>query len=58
LKEILRKKVLTKIIKNTQKDNKFIKLRHYLHKWKDAISKGKLKDFKNDIFAKKFKLKT
>ena len=52
LQELLRKKILTKIITNTQRNNLYIKLRYYLNKWKDAINKGKLKDFKTDVFAK------
>ena len=52
LQELLRKKILIKILKNAQRNNLYIKLRYYLNKWKDAINKGKLKDFKTDIFAK------
>ena len=52
LQELLRKKILIKIVNNTQRNDLNIKLRHYLHKWKDAINQGKLKDFKNDVFAK------
>ena len=52
LQELLKKKVLTKIINHTQNNNLNIKVRYYLNKWKDAINKGKFKDFKNDIFAK------
>ena len=52
LQELIIKKILIKIINNTQRNDLNIKLRHYLHKWKDAISQGKLKDFKNDVFAK------
>ena len=52
LQELLRKKILTKIITNTQRNNFYIKLRYYLNKWKDAINKGKLKDFKTDVFTK------
>ena len=52
LQELLRKKILTKIITNTQRNNLYIKLRYYLNKWKDAINKGKLQDFKTDVFAK------
>ena len=52
LQELLRKKILTKIVNHTQNNNMNIKVRYYLHKWKDAINKGKLKDFKKDVFAK------
>ena len=52
LVELLKKKKLTKIVNSTQRNDLNIKLRHYLHKWKDTINKGKLKDFRNDIFAK------
>ena len=52
LQEILRKKLLRKILDNLRRNNFYIKLRYYLHKWKDAIHRGKLKDFKNDVFAK------
>ncbi len=52
LKELLRQKLLTKIVNNTQRNNYYIKLRYYLNKWRDAINKGKLKDFKTDVFAK------
>ena len=48
LLELLKKKKLTKIIINTQRNDLNIKLRHYLHKWKDTINKGKLKDFKHE----------
>ena len=52
LKELLRQKILKKIIENKRRDNLNILLRHYLHKWKDSASKGKFKDFKMDIFSK------
>ena len=52
LQELLRKKILTKVINNTQRNVLNIKLRYYLNKWKDALNKGKLKDFKADIFTK------
>ena len=52
LQELLRKKILTKIVNNTQRNNLNIKLRYYLNRWRDAINKGKLKDLKTDVFAK------
>ena len=52
LQELLRKKILTKIVTNTQRINLYIKIRYYLNKWKDTLKKGKLKDFKIDAFAK------
>ena len=52
LQGLLRKKILTKIVINTQRNDLNIKLRHYLNRWRDALNKGKLKDFKNDVFAK------
>ena len=52
LQELLRKKILIKIVTNTQRNNLYIKLRYYLNKWKDALNKGKIKDFKTDVFAK------
>jgi len=52
LQELLRRKVLKRILDNLKRNNLQIKLRYYLHKWKEAIHRGKLKDFKNDVFAK------
>ena len=52
LQELLRRKLLSKIVINTQKNSLNIKTRYYFNKWKDAINRGKLKDLKNDVFAK------
>ena len=37
---------------NTQRNNLYIKIRYYLNKWKDILNKGRLKDFKTDVFEK------
>ena len=39
---------------NTQRNNLYIKIRYYLNKWKNTLNKGRLKDFKTDVFEKKY----
>ena len=36
----------------TQRNNLYIKIRYYLNNWKDTLNKGKLRDFKTNVFAK------
>ena len=52
LRDLLRTKLLKKILENKKRNELNILLRHYLHKWKDAINEGKFADLKNDIFIK------
>ena len=52
LRDILRQKLLKKILENKKRNNLNILLRHYLHKWKDSINEGKFKEFKTGIFFK------
>ena len=54
LRELLKQKLLKKIIENKKRNNLNILLRHYLHKWKECTNQGKFKDFKRDIFAKNY----
>ena len=52
LKNLLRQKILKKILENKKRNELNILLRHYLHKWKDSINEGKFKELKTDIFVK------
>ena len=52
LTKFLRKKVLTKIATNTQRNNLYITIRYYLNKWKDSLNEGKLKVFNTNFFSK------
>ena len=51
LRSLLRNKLLKKILENKKRNDLNIKLRSYLHKWKDQINQGKFKDLKTDIFV-------
>ena len=52
LRDLLRKKILKKIIENKKRNSLNMMKRYYLHKWKDSVNQGKFKELKTDIFVK------